>query len=158
MVGAQYLCDIRYMVTADDPDDLQRFVEAQERVYQTVLAELRDGRKRSHWIWFIFPQLRGLGRSSTAHHYGIASRQEASAYLSHPTLGPRLRECTRLVAEVDGRTAEQILGWPDCVKVRSCMTLFAAVAADPVDFQAVLDKFYDGRGDPVTLQMLSGAG
>jgi uncharacterized protein (DUF1810 family) len=145
------------MVTADDPDDLQRFIEAQERVYQTVLAELRDGRKRSHWIWFIFPQLRGLGRSSTAHHYGIASRQEALAYLAHPTLGPRLRECTRLVAAIDGRTAEEILGWPDCVKVRSCMTLFAAVAADPADFQAVLDKFYDRLGDPVTLDMLSAA-
>jgi uncharacterized protein (DUF1810 family) len=149
------------MVTAADPDDLRRFTEAQERVYPTVLAELREGRKRSHWIWFIFPQLRGLGRSSTARHYGIASREEASAYLAHPTLGPRLRECAGLVAAIDGRTAEEIFGWPDCLKVRSCMTLFAAVAADPAeqaDFQAVLDEFYDGLGDPVTLEMLSAAG
>lgn len=146
------------MVTEDDSDDLRRFTEVQERVYPTVLAELRAGRKRSHWIWFIFPQLRGLGRSSTAHHYGIASRQEALDYLKHPTLGPRLRECARLVTAVDGRTAEQIFGWPDCLKVRSCMTLFAAVATDfdeLADFRAVLDKFYDGLGDPVTLEMLS---
>ncbi|ART69881.1 calpastatin [Mycobacterium dioxanotrophicus] len=146
------------MVTAADPDDLRRFTEAQERVYPTVLAELADGRKRSHWIWFIFPQLRGLGRSPTAHHYGIASAQEARAYLADPTLGPRLRECARLVAEIDGRSAEEIFGWPDCLKVRSCMTLFAAVAADAADFQAVLDKFYDGLGDPVTVEMLSAAG
>jgi uncharacterized protein (DUF1810 family) len=146
------------MVTAADPDDLRRFTEAQERVYPTVLAELADGRKRSHWIWFIFPQLRGLGRSPTAHHYGIASAQEARAYLADPTLGPRLRECARLVAEIDGRSAEQVFGWPDCLKVRSCMTLFAAVAADAADFQAVLDKFYDGLGDPVTVEMLSAAG
>jgi uncharacterized protein (DUF1810 family) len=146
------------MVTADGPEDLRRFTEAQERVYPTVLAELADGRKRSHWIWFIFPQLRGLGRSATADHYGIASAQEARAYLADPTLGPRLRECTRLVAAIAGRSAEQIFGWPDCLKVRSCMTLFAAVAADPADFQAVLDKFYDGLGDPVTLEMLSAAG
>jgi uncharacterized protein (DUF1810 family) len=145
------------MVTAADPDDLRRFTEAQERVYPTVLAELADGRKRSHWIWFIFPQLRGLGRSPTAHHYGIASAQEARAYLADPTLGPRLRECARLVAEIDGRSAEQVFGWPDCLKVRSCMTLFAAVAADAADFQAVLDKFYDGLGDPVTVEMLSAA-
>lgn len=146
------------MVAEDGSDDLRRFTEAQERVYPTVLAELADGRKRSHWIWFIFPQLRGLGRSSTAHHYGIASQQEALDYLKHPMLGPRLRECARLVAAVDGRTAEQIFGWPDCLKVRSCMTLFAAVATDPdelADFRAVLDKFYGGLGDPVTLEMLS---
>ncbi|ORA28787.1 DUF1810 domain-containing protein [Mycobacterium aquaticum] len=146
------------MVTAADPDDLRRFTEAQERVYPTVLAELAEGRKRSHWIWFIFPQLRGLGRSPTAHHYGIASAQEAKDYLADPTLGPRLRECARLVAAIDGRSAEQIFGWPDCLKVRSCMTLFAAVAADPADFRAVLDKFYDGLGDPVTVEMLSAAG
>lgn len=145
------------MVTAADPDDLHRFTEAQERVYPTVLAELAGGRKRTHWIWFIFPQLRGLGRSSTAHHYGIASAHEARAYLADPTLGPRLRECARLVAAIDGRSAEQIFGWPDCLKVRSCMTLFAAVAPDPADFQAVLDKFYDGLADPATCEMLSAA-
>lgn len=149
------------MVSADDPDDLRRFTEAQESVYPAVLDELRDGRKRSHWIWFIFPQLRGLGRSSTAAYYGIASAAEARAYLAHPMLGPRLRECARLVAQVDGRSAEQIFGRPDCLKVRSSMTLFAAVAGDPAartDFQAVLDKFYDGLGDELTLEMLSAAG
>lgn len=142
------------------PFDLQRFVDAQAGVYADVCDELREGRKRGHWIWFIFPQLRGLGRSSTAQYYGIASRQEACAYLAHDVLGPRFRECARLVAQVDGRTAEQIFGRPDCLKVCSSMTLFAAAAADPserADFQAVLDKFYDGRGDPLTLEMLSAA-
>lgn len=149
------------MAGSVSPDALDRFLKAQEPVYPTVLAELRDGRKRGHWIWFIFPQLRGLGRSPTADFYGIASPQEARAYLAHGVLGARLRECTRLVAQVDGRTAEQIFGFPDCLKVRSCMTLFAAVSEDDAecaDFQAVLDKFYDGAGDPVTLEMLSAAG
>ncbi|MFV8175076.1 DUF1810 domain-containing protein [Mycolicibacterium peregrinum] len=143
-----------------DQFDLQRFVDAQAGVYADVCTELRDGRKRSHWIWFIFPQLRGLGRSPTADRYGIASADEARAYLAHPTLGSRLRECARLVAQAEGRTAEQIFGRPDCLKVRSSMTLFAAVAdpADRTDFQAVLDKFYDGLGDPRTLEMLSAAG
>ncbi|WP_066897594.1 DUF1810 domain-containing protein [Mycolicibacterium houstonense] len=141
-----------------DPFDLQRFVDAQARVYPQVLAELRDGRKRSHWIWFVFPQLRGLGRSATADHYGIASTEEARGYLAHPTLGPRLRECARLVVEIDGRTAEEIFGRPDCMKVRSSMTLFAAAADDAADFQAVLDTLYDGRADPLTLEMLSAAG
>lgn len=142
-----------------DPFDLQRFVDAQARVYPQVLAELRDGRKRSHWIWFVFPQLRGLGRSATADHYGIASADEARAYLAHPTLGPRLRECARLVVEIDGRTAEEIFGRPDCTKVRSSMTLFAAAADDDAtDFQAVLDTLYDARADPLTLEMLSAAG
>ncbi|MBX8690172.1 DUF1810 domain-containing protein [Mycolicibacterium porcinum] len=144
-----------------DPFDLQRFVDAQAGAYTEVCAELRAGRKRSHWIWFIFPQLRGLGRSPTAAHYGIASAEEARAYLAHPTLGPRLRECARLVTHIDGRTAEQIFGWPDWLKVRSSMTLFAEVAADQAeraDFQAVLDKFYEGLEDQRTLEMLSAAG
>ncbi|MCV7206808.1 calpastatin [Mycolicibacterium peregrinum] len=143
-----------------DQFDLQRFVDAQAGVYADVCTELRDGRKRSHWIWFIFPQLRGLGRSPTADRYGIASADEARAYLAHPTLGSRLRECARLVAQAEGRTAEQIFGRPDCLKVRSSMTLFAGVSdpADRTDFQAVLDKFYDGLGDPRTLEMLSAAG
>ncbi len=145
----------------NDPFGLQRFVDAQAGGYADACTELRDGRKRSHWIWFIFPQLRGLGRSPTAAHYGIASAEEARAYLAHPTLGPRLRECARLVTQIDGRTAEQIFGWPDWLKVRSSMTLFAEVAADPAeraDFQAVLDKFYDGLEDRMTLEMLSTAG
>jgi len=138
-----------------DPFDLRRFVDAQDRVYDTVLAELRNGAKRSHWIWFVFPQLRSLGRSSTAQHYGIASLQEARAYLAHPMLGPRLRECARLVAGIEGRSIEDVFGWPDNLKVRSSMTLFAHATADNADFQAVLDTFYGGAGDPATIELLS---
>lgn len=141
-----------------DPYDLQRFVDAQDGVYPTVLDELRGGRKRSHWIWFVFPQLRGLGRSPTAHQYGISSREEAQAYLAHDTLGPRLRECARLVAAIDGSSADEIFGWPDNLKVRSSMTLFARATDDPdmqADFRAVLDKFYDGEDDPATVELLS---
>lgn len=143
-----------------DPFDLRRFVDAQDRVYDTVLAELRNGAKRSHWIWFVFPQMRGLGRSATAQHYGIASLGEARAYLAHPVLGPRLRECTRLVAAIDGRSADEIFGFPDNLKVRSSMTLFARAADDPdirADFRAVLDKFYVGDEDQATLDLLSTA-
>ena len=131
-----------------DPFDLQRFVDAQDRVYDTVLDELRGGRKRSHWIWFVFPQLRGLGRSPTAMRYGISSLDEARAYLAHDVLGPRLRECARLVAAIEGRSADEIFGWPDNLKVRSSMTLFARATDDNADFRAVLDKFYDGEEDP----------
>jgi len=142
-----------------DGFDLQRFVEAQDRVYDTVLAELRAGRKRTHWIWFVFPQLAGLGRSGTARHYGISGLDEARAYLDHPVLGPRLRECSRLVAAIPGRSSEDIFGFPDYLKVRSCMTLFAHSTDDNADFVGVLDTFYadfpDGREDPATLELLS---
>jgi uncharacterized protein (DUF1810 family) len=143
-----------------DPFDLRRFVDAQDRVYPTVLDELRGGRKRSHWIWFVFPQLRGLGRSQTALHYGISSLEEAQAYLAHDTLGPRLRDCSRLVAAIDGSSADDVFGWPDNLKVRSSMTLFARATDDPdvqADFQAVLDKFYNGEEDPATVELLSAA-
>ncbi|HTH86577.1 DUF1810 domain-containing protein [Mycobacterium sp.] len=133
---------------------LQRFVDAQDRVYDTVLAELRNGAKRSHWIWFVFPQLRGLGRSATAQHYGISSLEEARAYLAHPVLGPRLRDCTRLVAATDGRSVDEIFGWPDNLKVRSSMTLFSHATDDNGDFRAVLDKFYAGEDDPATVELL----
>ena len=133
---------------------LQRFVDAQDRVYDTVLAELRNGAKRSHWIWFVFPQLRGLGRSATAQHYGISSLEEARAYLAHPVLGPRLRDCTRLVAATDGRSLDEIFGWPDNLKVRSSMTLFSHATDDNGDFRAVLDKFYAGEDDPATVELL----
>ena len=133
---------------------LQRFVDAQDRVYDTVLAELRNGAKRSHWIWFVFPQLRGLGRSATAQHYGISSLEEARAYLAHPVLGPRLRECARLVAATDGRSVDEIFGWPDNLKVRSSMTLFSHATDDNGDFRAVLDKFYAGEDDPATVERL----
>jgi uncharacterized protein (DUF1810 family) len=140
-----------------DPFDLRRFVDAQDRVYDTVLAELRSGAKRSHWIWFVFPQLRGLGHTTTAQHYGISSIDEARAYLAHPVLGPRLRECTRLVAAIDGRSVDQIFGWPDNLKVRSSVTLFSHATDDPdiqADFRAVLDKFYAGEEDPATVELL----
>jgi uncharacterized protein (DUF1810 family) len=143
-----------------DPFDLRRFVDAQDRVYDTVLAELRNGAKRSHWIWFVFPQLRGLGRSPTATRFGIASLDEARAYLAHPVLGPRLRECTRLVAAIDGSSADEIFGWPDNLKVRSSMTLFARATDEPDqqgDFRAVLDKFYNGEEDDATVTLLNTA-
>src|SRR6201996_8486462 len=113
------------MQSASDPYDLKRFVDAQAPVYRTVVDELRGGRKRSHWMWFVFPQLRGLGSSPTAVRYGIASLQEARAYLAHDLLGPRLRECTRLVNEVQNRSIAQIFGSPDDLKLFSSMTLFA---------------------------------
>jgi uncharacterized protein (DUF1810 family) len=143
-----------------DPFDLRRFVDAQDRVYEAVLAELRNGAKRSHWIWFMFPQLRGLGHSPTAVRFGIDSLDEARAYLAHPVLGPRLRECTALVALIDGRSADDIFGWPDNLKVRSSMTLFVRATDDPAipaEFRAVLAKFYNGEEDPVTVELLSSA-
>ena len=140
-----------------DPVELRRFVDAQDRVYDTVLAELRNGAKRSHWIWFVFPQLRGLGHSPTAQRFGISSLDEARAYLAHPVLGPRLRGCTRLVAAIEGRSVDQIFGWPDNLKVRSSMTLFARATDDNAEFRAVLDKFYNGDDDPATVERLSTA-
>ena len=138
-----------------DPFDLHRFVDAQQRVYATVLAELRAGAKRSHWIWFVFPQLRGLGRSATAQHYGISTLDEARTYLAHPVLGSRLRECTELVAAIDGRSVDEIFGWPDNLKVRSSMTLFARATDDNAVFRAVLDKYYDGEEDSATVELLN---
>ena len=112
----------------DDPYDLARFVQAQAGVFERVCAELAAGRKQSHWMWFIFPQLKGLGSSPTAERYGIASLEEARAYLAHPLLGKRLRSCTQLVNRVEGRTTQAIFGYPDYLKFRSCMTLFACAA------------------------------
>jgi uncharacterized protein (DUF1810 family) len=131
--------------------DLRRFVEAQDPVYEQVLAELRAGSKRTHWMWFIFPQLRGLGSSAMAERYGIASRQEAEEYLRHPVLGPRLIECTRLVNAIEGRTIDEIFGYPDDLKFRSSMTLFAAVAVGQTEFQRALEKYFNGERDPLTL-------
>ncbi|MDX1883713.1 DUF1810 domain-containing protein [Mycolicibacterium sp. 120270] len=138
-----------------DPFGLQRFVDAQDTVYDTVLTELRAGRKRSHWMWFVFPQIRGLGSSPTAVRFSISSLDEARAYLAHQLLGPRLRECARLVSRIDGRTAEEIFGWPDDMKLRSSMTLFAHAGDDNDDFVAVLEKLYGGAEDPATLARLS---
>ena len=138
-----------------DRFDLQRFVDAQKPVYDTVVGELRDGRKRSHWMWFVFPQLRGLGNSPTAVRFAISSIDEARAYLAHELLGPRLRECAGLVAQIEGRAAEEIFGWPDDMKLRSSMTLFAHASDDNADFVAVLQKFYGGEEDPATLARLA---
>ena len=141
------------MTPSEDPFDLERFVTAQDGVYPAVCSELRAGSKRSHWIWFIFPQLRGLGRSPTAQRYGIASLGEARAYLAHPVLGPRLRECATLLLAHQGRSATSILGHPDDLKVRSSMTLFARAGEDEV-CRAVLDAFYEGQEDSATLELL----
>ena len=139
-----------------NPFQLQRFVDAQAPVFETVCAELRAGRKASHWMWFVFPQLRGLGRSAMASAYGIASLDEARAYLAHPLLGPRLRQCTQRVLDVEGRDAHAIFGSPDDLKFRSCMSLFADVAGGRSVFDAALDRFFDGRPDPATLRLLDG--
>lgn len=137
-----------------DPHNLQRFVDAQRPVYDTVCAELRSGRKRSHWIWFIFPQIAGLGHSETARWFSIASLDEAKAYLAHPLLGPRLRECSRLVAEIDGRDANAIFAYPDDMKFHSSMTLFAQATKDNEVFVACLNKFFGGEQDTATLARL----
>jgi uncharacterized protein (DUF1810 family) len=142
------------MESASDPFDLQRFVDAQARVYPTVVDELRAGRKRSHWIWFIFPQIAGLGSSPTAARYAIVSLDEARAYLRHDVLGPRLHECARLVNAVQGRSIEEIFGFPDNLKVRSSMTLFARATDADEDFVALLNKYYDGEEDPQTVARL----
>jgi uncharacterized protein (DUF1810 family) len=138
-----------------DPFDLQRFVDAQASVYQQVLAELRLGQKRSHWMWFIFPQFAGLGFSPMARRFAIASREEAVAYLGHGVLGSRLRECTALVNAVKGRTLIEIFGSPDDLKFASSMTLFGAVSSDP-EFAAAIMKFCGGRPDQKTLELLAG--
>ncbi len=142
------------MDSADDPFDLTRFVVAQAPVYDTVVEELRGGRKRGHWMWFVFPQLRGLGSSPTAVHYGISSLQEARAYLGHELLGPRLHECTQLVNQVHGRSISEIFGSPDDLKLRSSMTLFALATDDRQDFTTLLDNYYRGEQDPLTLAQL----
>jgi uncharacterized protein (DUF1810 family) len=134
--------------------DLERFVEAQKGIYEQVTSELRAGRKRSHWMWFIFPQSAGLGHSETAQRYAISSLAEAAAYLKHPVLGPRLRECTRLVVDVEGRSIDQILGYPDDLKFRSSMTLFARAGAEEGEFREALEKYFDGVPDPLTVERL----
>lgn len=135
----------------DDP--LQRFVDAQAPVIVRVRQELRAGRKRSHWMWFVFPQIAGLGRSETAQCYAMASLAEARAYAAHAVLGPRLVACTELVLAVEGRTAEDIFGRPDCLKFRSSMTLFARATGDAV-FRRALDKYFGGEEDPATVERL----
>ena len=141
-----------------DVFNLQRFVDAQEPLYEQVRRELSAGRKQSHWMWFVFPQLRGLGHSSMAVRYGISSRAEAEAYLQHPVLGARLRECTQLVNLIQGRSVEAIFGYPDELKFRSCMTLFDRASADDRIFRAALEKYFNGQDDAATLERLGEAG
>lgn len=138
----------------NDPYNLQRFVDAQSRVFDRVCSELREGRKRSHWMWFIFPQIKGLGHSPMATEFAISSREEAGAYLEHPLLGPRLRECTGLVTGVQGRSIEQIFGHPDDLKFRSSMTLFAQATAENQVFLDALKKYFGGELDQATLERL----
>ncbi len=138
---------------ADDPHNLKRFEDAQNPVYSGVLTELRDGNKRGHWMWFFFPQLAGLGYSSTAKYFGIASLAEAKAYFEHPILGPRLIECTRLVNQVSGRNVHDIFAYPDDLKFRSSMTLFAKATGNEV-FKLAIQKYCQGEYDPLTEQLL----
>jgi uncharacterized protein (DUF1810 family) len=141
-----------------DSFNLDRFVSAQAAVYPRVVAELQAGEKRGHWIWFIFPQMKGLGHSSQSEYYGIGSLEEAAAYLRYPLLGERLRQCARLVTLVEGRAISRILGYPDDLKFRSSMTLFARAAEeaelDAAEFNNALKKYFNGEGDPLTLAML----
>jgi uncharacterized protein (DUF1810 family) len=139
---------------AGDPHNLNRFVQAQADDYEQALAEIRSGRKQSHWMWYIFPQFDGLGFSSTAKRYAIKSVAEAQAYLGHPVLGPRLRECAEAVLSVEGRSALEIFGSPDDLKLRSCATLFAYVSPTGSVFHRLLDKYYQGERDSKTLSLL----
>lgn len=134
--------------------DLQRFVDAQAPVYEQVSTELRSGRKRTHWMWFVFPQIVGLGESAMAQRFAIASLDEARAYVNHPVLGPRLKECTRWVNETEGRSIDQIFGYPDDLKFRSSMTLFAHATRDNAEFLQALSKYCGGEFDPLTLERL----
>jgi uncharacterized protein (DUF1810 family) len=140
-----------------DSWDLERFVVAQSGgVYESAVRELRAGRKVGHWMWFVFPQLVGLGRSEVSRYYGIASLEEARAYLAHPVLGPRLREAAATLLAVEGRSAEAILGGVDAMKLRSSMTLFGLAAPDEVLFREVLDRFFGGQEDDRTVALLAG--
>jgi len=146
-------------VKLDDPYNLRRFVDAQEQVIASVLSELKQGRKRSHWMWFIFPQLKGLGHTAQSNFFGIVSLEEAIAYLQHPVLGPRLQQCTQLVNAIEGRSAEDIFGEIDAMKFRSSMTLFAKATpahstSDNQVFVAALSKYFAGEFDPLTLARL----
>ncbi|HET6876077.1 MAG TPA: DUF1810 domain-containing protein [Jatrophihabitans sp.] len=145
---------------AEDRYGLQRFVEAQNRgrTYEQAVRELRSGLKSSHWMWFVFPQVAGLGRSPTAQHYAIGSLGEARAYLRHPVLGPRLRECAEIAASIDHRTAADVFGSVDAMKLRSSMTLFDRAAPEEPVFGRVLDRFFDGTRDELTEMILGGSG
>jgi len=138
----------------NDPYNLQRFIDAQNPIYERVCSELRQGCKTGHWMWFIFPQIRGLGHSQMASKFAISSLEEAGAYLNDPILGSRFRECTRLVNRTDGRTIRQIFGYPDALKFRSSMTLFAHATSKNQDFEDALQKYFAGEYDRLTVERL----
>lgn len=140
--------------SADDPYHLNRFVRAQQQDFEQALAEISAGKKRTHWMWYIFPQLDGLAFSSTSKHYAIKSIAEARAYLDHPVLGPRLRQCAEAALRVEGRSATAIFGSPDDLKLRSCATLFACVSPPGSAFDRLLEKYYGGQRDQKTLRLL----
>lgn len=161
------LCSIRYVVDHEGPEhsgtnlgatgmpyDLERFLRAQARDYEGALRELRGGRKRSHWIWYVFPQMRGLGYSRMSEYYGIDGLDEARAYMADPTLRARLLEVSQALLDLPGSDPMAVMGHPDDLKLRSCMTLFCLAAPDEPAFQQVLDKYFDGRKDPGTLKLL----
>ena len=137
-----------------DLHHLQRFIDAQEMNYRSALAEITAGRKISHWMWYVFPQYAGLGFSSTSRHYAIKSLEEGATYLGHPVLGPRLRECVDALRVLTGRSAHEIFGSPDDVKLKSCMTLFAHLSPEGSVFESVLDQYFDGHRDQKTLELL----
>ena len=139
-----------------DSHNLLRFVDAQEPDYQTALDEINAGRKRSHWMWYVFPQYDGLGFSPTSIHYAIKSLEEARAYLDHPVLGPRLRECVDALLAVTGRTAHEVFGSPDDMKLRSSMTLFAHVSPEGSAFEQVMEKYFEGQRDRKTIELIRG--
>ena len=137
-----------------DPFALSRFIEAQDKVYDRVLAELKSGRKRTHWMWFVFPQIEGLGHSSTTRYYSIKSREEARQYLDHPLLGKRLRECCESILALESLSVSRIFGYPDDLKLKSSMTLFARVAEPQSVFSRVLEKYFQGARDERTIELL----
>jgi uncharacterized protein (DUF1810 family) len=148
------MADANEPVGAGDPHDLDRFVQAQVNDYARALTEIKNGRKRSHWMWYIFPQLDGLGFSSTSRRYAIKSLPEAEAYLAHPVLGPRLVACAQAALGVEGRSALAIFGSPDDMKLKSCATLFACVSPASSVFDGLLEKYFQGRPDDKTLRLL----
>src|SRR3954452_19937223 len=143
------------MSTRSDPYQLERFVQAQDDDYERALSEIRRGRKQSHWMWYVFPQYDGLGISATSRHYAVKSAAEARAFLAHPLLGPRLLECAEAVLGVDGRTAADIFGYPDNLKLQSCATLFASVSPADSVFRRLIEKYFDSEADARTLRLIA---
>lgn len=146
------------MTEMNDPYDLERFIQAQALDFAIASAEINSGRKKSHWMWYIFPQLIGLGFSATSQRYAIRSAAEAKAYLNHPVLGPRLMQCMEALLTIDGRSAHEILGSPDDMKLRSCATLFASITHKGSVFERLLEKYFHGEQDPKTLDLLKMTG